>query len=288
MGLSLDRMALDDVGANPARIAAALHDQLKNCEGAVPVFEVATALDIMEIRIEALATFEGALVTTAERGEGSILLNKNASRQRQRFTVAHELLHFLSPIHRPTFANGFWCSRADMVERRLDGHDLHKRQEAEANVFAIEFLAPRSHIKSYLRGAPNLAAVVEMASSLDISKEAAARRYVECHGETLAVVFSRNRRVLYFDVSRDFPRLSLGKEMSLPRLCGGSDERPLGAMEEVPADDWLSTPSGIAMEAQTLQQQNGYAMTLLRVLVGDDDEDVGIDDAYERFSRWSS
>jgi hypothetical protein len=288
MGLSLDRMALDDVGANPARIAGAIHDQLKDVKGAVPVFEVAMALDILDIRIEPLTTFEGALVTTAERGEGSILLNKNASRQRQRFTAGHELLHFLSPIHRPTSEGGFWCSRADMTERRLDAQDLHQRQEAEANVFAIELLAPRSHIKPYLRRAPSLGAVMEMASSLDISKEAAARRYVECHGETLAVVFSRNGRVLYFDVARDFPRLALGKGMSLPKLTGGSDETPLGAMEEVPADDWLSTPSGVEMEAQTLQQQNGYAMTLLHVLPDEDDEDMGIEDAYDRFTRSGS
>jgi len=150
-----------------------------------------------------------------------------------------------------------------MMERRLDAQDRHQRQEAEANVFAIELFAPRSRLKPYLRRAPNLGVAVKMATALDISKESAARRYVECHNETLAVVFSKGGRVLYFAASRDFPRLALGKGMSLPQLSGGSDEGPLGAMEEVPADDWLSTPSGVEMEAQTLQQQNGYAVTLL-------------------------
>lgn len=42
-------------------------------------------------------------------------------------------------------------------------------------------------------------------------------------------------------------------------------------MEEVPTDDWLSTPSGVEMEAQTLQQQNGYAVALLHVLAEDDE-----------------
>jgi Zn-dependent peptidase ImmA (M78 family) len=45
--------------------------------------------------------FEGALLTTAERDTGAIVVNKNASPQRQRFTLAHELGHLLNPWHVP-------------------------------------------------------------------------------------------------------------------------------------------------------------------------------------------
>ena len=63
--------------------------------------EIARALDIHEIRVEPLSNFEGALITTAERGYGSILVNGNVDRRRQTFTIAHELGHFLNIWHRP-------------------------------------------------------------------------------------------------------------------------------------------------------------------------------------------
>lgn len=98
----LDRIAIEDVGANAVRLAEAIHVQLGDRPGPVPVGEIARALDIVEIRMETLSNIEGALVTTPERGFGSILVNQNSSSRRRRFTIGHELLHFLSPTHRPT------------------------------------------------------------------------------------------------------------------------------------------------------------------------------------------
>ena len=57
MHVELERMAIEDVGANPERLAKAIHDQLPGLEGAVPVYDIARALDIEEIRDEALSGF---------------------------------------------------------------------------------------------------------------------------------------------------------------------------------------------------------------------------------------
>jgi hypothetical protein len=97
MHVELDRMAIEDVGANPERLAQAIHDQLPGLQGAVPVYDIARALDIEEIRDEALSGFEGALITPPEKGTGSILVNATSPRQRRRYTVGHELGHFLNP-----------------------------------------------------------------------------------------------------------------------------------------------------------------------------------------------
>lgn len=286
MGLTLDRLALDDVGANPTRIAAAIHQQLGGETGPIAVFEVAVALDIVEIRIEELKNFEGALITTPERSVGVILVNKRSSRQRQRFTASHELLHFLSPVHRPTSADGFWCSRDDMIANQLDSKDRHLRQGAEANAFAIELLAPLKRIKRYIHNKPDLAAVLAMSDDLDISKQAAARRYVSRHQETLAVVFSRDGYLLYFDRSRHFPWLSLRKNAAMPTLPQAKSDTGVSEVEEADPDDWIANPDHVVVTVQTLRQQAGHAMTLLH-LVSANDDDGGIDDAYERFSRFS-
>src|SRR5689334_16823627 len=96
MKLQLDRMALDDVGANSRRLAEAVHEQLGEGLGPVPVYEIARALDIDEIREEPLSNIEAALVTTPERDRGAVLLNTESSPQRRRFSLGHELGHFLN------------------------------------------------------------------------------------------------------------------------------------------------------------------------------------------------
>jgi len=70
MPVELDRIAIEEVGANPERVAQAIHDQLPGLKGAVPVYDIARALDIEEIREEALTSFEGALIATPEKGRG--------------------------------------------------------------------------------------------------------------------------------------------------------------------------------------------------------------------------
>jgi IrrE N-terminal-like domain len=67
----------------------------------MPIHQIAEALDIVEIQQARLKGLEGALVSAPERDIGLIVVNSASSVQRQRFTVAHELGHFLNPWHRP-------------------------------------------------------------------------------------------------------------------------------------------------------------------------------------------
>ena len=287
--LGLDRMTIEEVGANPVRLAEAIHHQLGDRPGAVPVADIAKALDIVQIRIEPLTNFEGALVTTTERDIGSILVNQRSNPRRRRFTIGHELLHFLNPWHQPTSPEGFWCGQQDMIANQINSEDRHQRQEAEANVFAIELLAPLQRIGPHLRGVPDLAAVLSMSDDLDISKEAASRRYASCHGDTLAVVFSRDNRFLYVHRSEGFPWVSLRKDLPLPALAPSMSESGLSGVEEADSDDWISKADNVLMTAQTLHQQANHAITLLRIVSTDeDDDDGGIDDTYERFSRFDA
>jgi len=202
---------------------------------------------------------------------------------RRRFSVAHELGHFLNPWHRTTVSGGFQCSRRDMRETDRQSQNPHRRQEAEANSFAIELLAPRNRIRTHLSGAADLGQILAMAGELDISREAAARRYVSLHDEVLAVLFSGGGVLRYVDRSTDFPALCIEDGQPVPDLPDGAAGSPLSAPDEVSPDDWLRTAPGIRLTAQNLIQRNGFAITLLRVL--SEEEDDGIDDAFERFTR---
>ncbi|WP_375459491.1 ImmA/IrrE family metallo-endopeptidase, partial [uncultured Enterovirga sp.] len=200
----------------PARIAAAIHDQLGDVPGAVLVEAVAYALDIVEIRVEVLARVEGALIAPPERGSGSILLKTRSHPQRRRFTLAHELGHYLSPHHVPTAETGFWCDQSDMLSRTSSDQGQHRRQENEANTFAAELLAPPSKTRPFCRSAPDLEKVVAMSDLLDISREAAARRYVEHHPETLAVAISKGAQLSYCSPAATFPPMAVTRGDRLP------------------------------------------------------------------------
>lgn len=285
-GLSLDRMEIEEAGANPIRLAAAIHGQLGKQDGPVPVHAIARELDIIEIREESLSSLEGALVTTPERGWGSILLNASSSPRRRRFTLGHELGHFLNPYHVTTAPEGFRCSRSDMIQSDLRAKDRHFRQEAEANAFAIELLAPRHLVRPHLSSAPDLTGVLAMAEDLDISREAAARRYVELHGDTLAVVFSRHGRCLYTVRAGDCPPLLVARDTALPEVPAVAGATGLSTAEEADAADWLINGNRFELVVQTLHQQDGHATTLLRVCDADGDEHDGLEDAYDRFNRF--
>ncbi len=108
-------MEIEEVGFNPENLAKAVHHQLDSKTGPVPVTAIAAALDIINIRYEPLESFEGALVMPASRNRGVILVNSLVSTKRQRFTIAHELGHYLNLRHVPVSDQGFECT-----ERRYE------------------------------------------------------------------------------------------------------------------------------------------------------------------------
>lgn len=56
-------------------------------------------------------------------------------------------------------------------------------------------------------------------------------------------------------------------------------------MEDCDASEWLSRDAGITLSAQTLHQQDGYAMTLLVAHIGGDEEYLEADDSWSRFEQ---
>ena len=264
MAISLDRVAVEETGANPVRLARAIHNQLPDLTSAVPVHDIAFALDIEEIREAHLTSLEGCLLTDQQKSYGAILVNRASSPRRRRYTIGHELGHFLSERHVPTSDDGFQCTKDDMGHPKRSGR--HLRQEREANTFSIELLAPVRLIQSHLKRPADLEHALAIAEDLDISREAAVRRYVALHNECLAVVFSAGDRVRYVEKGEGFPGTAIWANDTLPPLPprprDGSD---LTALDEVSPGSWLSRTDHVALFAQTLYQAEGYATTLLLV-----------------------
>jgi Zn-dependent peptidase ImmA (M78 family) len=265
--LALDRMEIEEAGPNPERLGAAIHRQLGMKRGAVAVEAIAEALDIVEIRLEPMRGLEGALIMTDDRNVGSIVVNGHSNPRRRRFTLAHELGHFLNPWHRPSDpSGGFSCTRGDLGsgwQKRSGPASQHIAQEIEANCFAIELLAPPWLLRPYLRGIPDLAKVVALADGIGLSREAGARRYVELHPQPTALVFSIDGAVRYVERHSDFPFVGCQRGQRMLALPTPTDDTGLSAHVEADSRDWLGRPDRDPLVVQTLSQRQGYAITLL-------------------------
>lgn len=260
MTLALDRIEIESVGADPVHLATALLKQMPDIDGALPVEEIALALDILAIEKAPLQGIAGCLQCDPLKSEGQIVVNANDARRRRRYTVAHELGHFLNERHRPTSEYGFDCTAEDMRSPMRSGPRL--RQEREANVFAIEVLTPRRLLTRHLKPPAELGHALEIAQRFDISREAAARRYVALHDECLAAVFSQGSRIRYIEKPDGFPRTSVWSGDPLPARTA-TNGPSLTSLDKVHPADWLARPDRYALFAQTLFQEDGFAITLL-------------------------
>ena len=62
-------------------------------------------------------------MTDRQKSYGAILVNGASSPRRRRYTIGHELGHFLNEHHVPTMEDGFQCTKEDMGYRgRLAMH----------------------------------------------------------------------------------------------------------------------------------------------------------------------
>lgn len=288
-------MELADVGS-PDGLVEAILSQASEISIPIPVEEIAQQLDISEIGTLTTKGFEGALLTDAERSNGVILVNEKSGGSRRRFTIGHELCHFLCFWHKPLSPDGFYCSRKDMQEYSLVLADRAKRMEAEANRFSAQLLMPATPFRRDIRGRgePSLDSIIELAGRYDTSKESTARRYVEMHDEPCAAIISRHGKIKRIYRHELFPFIEPGFGSLLPQgsLSAQGKECPgaISSWNEADAAEWL--PSGRGDELPVVYEQvhyqaDGYRLTLLTAEIDEDEiEAEDLEDSWTpRFKR---
>jgi hypothetical protein len=288
--MSLSRMDLADFGS-PDALARGLLAQIQDVPIPVPIDEIARQLDILEIRDLETESFEGGLLTDQEKSNGIILVNAASRVQRRRFTIGHELGHFLCPWHVPKDPDGFYCSPDDMRKVTAAKGDRLAEMEVQANRFSALVLMPEAHFKKDLsrKAGVDIQHVIDLAGRYKVSKEAATRRYVELHGERSAAVISQDGKVVRIYRHPDFPYVDLQTGHPIPRhTLTANQDLPQGEptdCEETDGAYWLATQKGHRAPTvweQVLPQQNGFRLTLLSF---DEDE---LEDAEEEESLRSS
>lgn len=276
--MTITRLDLDGLGS-PAAIARRIVEIENDLPLIIPLEELCRQLDIGSIEKVETQAFEAALVMDANKAAGAILLARNRSHQRIRYSLAHELGHWLIPTHRPDAGHGFECQLDDL--HRVDEKERNRRRriEAEANRFASTLLMPPRRIRGEKGRTPDLTDIIALATRFGVSKEAMARAYVDASRETITVLILHRGLVTRVYRNSDFPWIDVRIGQLVPSDSIASAARPAASMSELEECDpaiWLSERDARRTELlleQVLGQANEFAMVLLHVELSDPEDD---------------
>ena len=269
--MKIDRLDLDGVGS-PTAIAARIHELVDDMPARVPVEQLCALLDIISITETDTDAYEAALVMDELKASGAILLASGRPEQRRRFSIGHELGHFLIPSHLPHPNHPFSCSLTDLHQLDPKDRDRRRRVEAEANRFAAHLLMPPKLIRARMRQQEvGLESIVALSRDLGVSKEAMARAWVDASREPTAVIIAQHGIIARQYRSEDFPWLPTGIGQPLPDGCEASEftgsPGQYSDVEEIEPDIWLRERGArniLVLTEQVLAQRQGYSMILLQ------------------------
>ena len=277
--MTITRLDLDGLGA-PTAIAGRILELDNDLPIIIPLEDLCRRLDISSIQEIDTEAFEAALVMDVNKAAGAILLARNRSSQRMRYSLAHELGHWLIPTHRPDSGRGFECQLDDFHRVNEQEQNWRRRIEAEANRFASALLMPPQRVRGEMGRTSDLQDIIVLAKKFGVSKEAMARAYVDASREPAAVLILRYGLVARVDRNSDFPWIDVRIGHRVPSESLASATRPAASMSELEECDpaiWLSERDVGRTELlleQVHGQANGFAMVLLHAEVIDAEDET--------------
>ena len=260
----------------------------------LPVEEIARACGISEFNEFTVAGFEGGLIQNEEKTAGIIMVKAGTRDDRRRFTIAHELGHFVNPYHvAPEGEAQLLCTSKHL---KVSGSPSDRRLgiEAQANEFAANLLMPERQLRAVAKlwGSPQLHSILDLQALCFVSREAAARRFLDLHGDPCAVVFTQDGKVRYSITRSGFPALELREGQPVhAKTLTATFSAPVGTIsDQEDGDPFLWLDSHVArdwdMWEEVLIQQNGFRMTLLVADRSGHEEDEELLDSWTpRFRR---
>ena len=196
------------------------------------------------------AKMDGASARIFRNGDRAIIRVSDQIVQlgRLRFTIAHELGHFLLGHQIP--------SEAILDAGAAAPFSVH--QEREADVFASEFLMPAEWVAPFCVGTPaSLDAVHAIAKTFGTSIMASAVRYIERTSAPCAVVYSEHGNVVWAKRSSTFPgRIpAQGFKIGFGAVAFDYYDRNVfdATPREVPSPAWLGSFASSAVGASLVE-----------------------------------
>jgi len=155
----------------------------------VPVDDLIRAQGVEITRKKFDDETSGLVYVDPKTGLAVIGLNVSHSKTRQRFTLAHELGHFL--LHNRG-AGGLHVDEGDFFVRFRDRHsaDGFDKEEREANAFAAELLMPSCFLERDIK---------KLTDGLSLSDDADVRRLANRYGVSLQALSIRLAKIGLLD-----------------------------------------------------------------------------------------
>ena len=189
-------------------------------------------LDVVYRQVE---SYEGALLRIKGVPRGYVVINSSIREEsRQRFTLAHEIGHFVLPNQQELSAP---CIK-DSIE---NWDDELNRPEVEANRFAAEILMPRSILREYLYVEPSFESLRSVAGLCGTSLTASGFQLMTLTSFRACVVWSQEGRVRWYKSSQDFVRWVRKGRLSESTFASDCFQGKIvpDNLEPVPASAWL-------------------------------------------------
>ncbi|MGH1432578.1 MAG: ImmA/IrrE family metallo-endopeptidase [Neptuniibacter sp.] len=267
--IELDLLYLAD-RFKPKEIVKEIFDQNPQLSGRVPLEEIAEAVGIREIRYHSLDGIEGALLANPEKTKGIVVIDDGSRYHRQRFTLGHELGHFLIPKH----GHEMSCASADLNANIHKGINSEKRIEAEANQFSAELLMPIHLFTTtpQFRSEPSIVAIDQISRYFDVSFQTCANRYIDLQTDPVAVVFSHYGNVKYSKRGKGIPfwlKVNKGDSVPSQSFTKKVDAKcsELNCSDECDSSVWFEEAKDFELPEfvieDVLVQDKGYMVTLL-------------------------
>ena len=218
------------------RLAGLLSERL--APNRVPDLTYIAAQIGLRIREVEADGFDGTLVRAYDAPKGIIAVN-SAIREhtRKRFTIGHEIGHYLIPHHRRLEC----ICRPEDIER---WHANVASAEREANQFSAELLLPRKLVGPQLGlKDPSLHRIRQVAREFSTSLTATIYRYLELTDLACCMVWSESCRAKWYVRSENFtlplPIEELPSQKSWAFKLFSNQDVP-DNLVEVPPDAWLN------------------------------------------------
>jgi Zn-dependent peptidase ImmA (M78 family) len=200
----------------------------------------------LRIKEVPLTGAHGALVRSKNAPKGIISVKSSLPELAQkRFTVAHEIGHFIIPYHKNL---GSVCDA-----RALGRFSMSMpRAELEANEFAAELLLPAKLVSAALQlKSPSLETISRVAADFDASLTATTWRYLDLTDQPCAMIWSHKGNASWYRTSDALPIQLPLQDLPAPQSIAGrlfAGKQPSGAG---PIDPhlWFNAPDAENIQA---------------------------------------
>ena len=205
--------------------------------------DLATLCEVLGLRVREVPArgFDGALVRSRTAQKGIIAIKASLrEKARKRFTIAHEIGHFVLPHHR--------LLKTVCDERKIDSFDVRlNRPEVEANEFASELVLPSAILaRTFNLSIFSLSQISAVASSFETSLTATIRCFLRLTALPCAMIWSAENQTPWCARSDSFrfflPLESCPRKALMRPACSQEHRRRLISLRSPRARGWTKLP----------------------------------------------